>query len=209
MEQPKLQLHRAYRVLGLPEGATLEEARQAYRRLALELHPDRPGGSVEAFARLEAAYKELCAAAGQAPRQAEREEPINLGDIQRLGRQLRDSRDPNLRLFACKSLANSGRRSAYAYIREALYDDSEQVVLAAVRAVGTLGIRQAYGDLSSLYTRGSVAVRRSVLDAIEGSMSLSRFRSVVLQALDDPDGEVRRRGISCFARMRGTASGQG
>ena len=31
----------AYEILGLGEGATLEEASRAYRRLALRYHPDR------------------------------------------------------------------------------------------------------------------------------------------------------------------------
>ncbi|MFW6216126.1 MAG: HEAT repeat domain-containing protein [Alkalispirochaetaceae bacterium] len=207
MEQPKLQLHNAYGLLGLPDGATLEEVKHAYRRLALRCHPDRPGGSEGAFARIESAYQQLCAAAGATPPREGPVEQLTLTDIQRLGRQLRESPSESVRLFACKSLANAGRRSAYAYIREALYDDSPRVVLAAVEAVGSLGIRHAYGELGALYSRGSVEVRVAVLSAIEKSSAFEQFRSVVLQALDDPDGEVRRRGISCFARMRGTVSG--
>ena len=206
MEAPKLQLHNAYAVLGLPKGAPIREVKQAYRRLALLHHPDRPGGSARAFERLERAYNDLCEAAGVSPPhlgEPEPREPVSLGEIRRLGRQLRDSRDPSARLFACRSLANCGKRSAYAYIREALYDSSELVVLSAVDAVGTLGIRQAYGDLGSLYSRGSGRVRRGVLEAIERSSALERFRSVVLQALEDSDPDVRRRGLSCFARMRG------
>lgn len=206
MEAPNLQLHNAYTVLGLPKGAPLLEVKQAYRRLALRYHPDRPGGSARAFERVERAYNDLCVAAGQgvaaggepAPR-----ERATLTEIQRLGKQLKESPDPSVRLFACRSLANSGRRSAYTYIREALYDRSELVVLSAVEAVSTLGIRHAYGELSSVYSRGSDQVRRAVLRGIEKSSSLERFRSVVLQALEDPDPEVRRGGLSCFARMRG------
>lgn len=206
MEAPKLQLHNAYTVLGLPKGAPLSEVKQAYRRLALQYHPDRPGGSRDAFERVDRAYNDLCVAAGVAPSVTEAAEPrneVSLSEIQRLGRELTESSDPNVRLFACRSLANSGRRSAYAYIRHALYDPSELVVLSAVEAVSTLGIRQAYADFGSVYSRGSERVRRTVLQGIEESSALEQFRSVVLQALDDPDPEVRRRGLSCFARMRG------
>lgn len=210
MEAPKLQLHHAYAVLGLPKGAPLSEVKRTYRRLALRYHPDRPGGSARAFERVERAYNDLCEAAGVSELRFSGEEPpqrMSLDEIQRLGRQLRESRDPNLRLFACRSLANSGKRSAYAYIREALFDSSEPVALSAVEAVGTLGIRQAYGDLGSLYSHGTTRLRRAVLEAIEESRALERFRSVVLQALEDPDPVVRRRGLSCFARMRGEKVG--
>lgn len=207
MEAPKLQLHNAYSVLGLPKGAPLSEVKQAYRRLALRYHPDRPGGSADAFNRVERAYNDLCEAAGVTSRSggaADQREPVSLQEIQRLGRRLRESSDPSARLFACRSLANCGKRSAYAYIREALYDSSELVVLSALEAVSSLGIRQAYGDLGSIYSHGTPRLRRAVLGAIEESRALDQFRSVVLQALEDSDPDVRRRGLSCFARMRGS-----
>lgn len=45
-------------VLGLVVGATWKEIKSAYRRLALETHPDR-GGSAAAFAAIHAAYEIL------------------------------------------------------------------------------------------------------------------------------------------------------
>ncbi len=42
--------------LGLPANATEQDVRRAYRRLALERHPDR-GGSAEAFRTLTEAYQ--------------------------------------------------------------------------------------------------------------------------------------------------------
>jgi len=46
------------RVLGLPPHAAAAEVRQAYRRLALQSHPDR-GGTPAAFLRLQRAYRTL------------------------------------------------------------------------------------------------------------------------------------------------------
>jgi hypothetical protein len=49
-------------VLGLPESASEDEIRSAFRRLALETHPDRNGGSTiakERFQRLVASYRYL------------------------------------------------------------------------------------------------------------------------------------------------------
>jgi len=45
----------AFRELGLPAGATLEEVKRAYRRRVKEVHPDR-GGDEDAFKRVREAY---------------------------------------------------------------------------------------------------------------------------------------------------------
>ncbi|MDQ3921603.1 MAG: J domain-containing protein, partial [Actinomycetota bacterium] len=44
-----------YEVLGVPRNASHSEIREAYRRLAKERHPDRPGGSEVDFSRLQEA----------------------------------------------------------------------------------------------------------------------------------------------------------
>lgn len=47
-----------YAVLGLPPGATLQEVKAAYRRLAKVYHPDA-GGDPEIFVKIHAAYQKL------------------------------------------------------------------------------------------------------------------------------------------------------
>eukprot|EP00878_Enallax_costatus_P018295 GHUV01019253.1.p1 GENE.GHUV01019253.1~~GHUV01019253.1.p1 ORF type:complete len:192 (+),score=18.97 GHUV01019253.1:595-1170(+) len=47
-----------YRVLGLPRTAAQDDIKQAYRRLARTLHPDK-GGNSTAFAALQAAFETL------------------------------------------------------------------------------------------------------------------------------------------------------
>ncbi|MCL6558838.1 MAG: J domain-containing protein [Firmicutes bacterium] len=49
-----------YTVLGVTPGATLQEIKAAYRRLAKVYHPDA-GGDPEAFMRIHAAYQNLVA----------------------------------------------------------------------------------------------------------------------------------------------------
>jgi hypothetical protein len=39
--------------------ATADEMKRAYRKVSLASHPDKPGGSEEAFSRVSAAYKVL------------------------------------------------------------------------------------------------------------------------------------------------------
>src|ERR671915_2340411 len=48
-----------YKVLGVPRNASQSEIKDAYRRLAKERHPDRPGGSETEFARLQEAHAVL------------------------------------------------------------------------------------------------------------------------------------------------------
>src|SRR3954447_15081435 len=48
-----------YRVLGVPRDVSSEQLHDAYRRLVKQTHPDRPGGSAEAFKEVQEAYEEL------------------------------------------------------------------------------------------------------------------------------------------------------
>lgn len=50
------------RTLGLSLGCDEEQVRRAYRRLVFETHPDRPGGSHEAFLAVRLAHDEAMAA---------------------------------------------------------------------------------------------------------------------------------------------------
>ena len=45
-----------YEALGVPKGATEEEVKKAYRKLALRLHPDKPTGDAEKFKEIQCAY---------------------------------------------------------------------------------------------------------------------------------------------------------
>ncbi|MDN5697968.1 MAG: J domain-containing protein [Rubrobacter sp.] len=48
-----------YKILGVSRAATRDDIRDAYRRLAKERHPDRPGGDQAEFARLQEAHAVL------------------------------------------------------------------------------------------------------------------------------------------------------
>jgi len=48
-----------YEILGVDPTASQTEIRQAYKKLAMKLHPDRPNGNAEAFLPVQAAYDVL------------------------------------------------------------------------------------------------------------------------------------------------------
>lgn len=50
----------AYEILGVPPGSPIETVKEAYRRRALEAHPDKRGGDHEEFVRVRAAYEIIC-----------------------------------------------------------------------------------------------------------------------------------------------------
>jgi len=57
-----------YRLLGLPQTATKEEVKTAYRRLAKKYHPDMPNGNSEIYIKIKEAYEILAKGAPvQAP----------------------------------------------------------------------------------------------------------------------------------------------
>ena len=55
-----------YDILGIPRGASLQEAKQAYRTLARSCHPDVTGdpASTEMFCRVTQAYEQVCEMCG-------------------------------------------------------------------------------------------------------------------------------------------------
>lgn len=55
--------------LGLSEGADADAIKAAYRKQALKLHPDKPGGDADAFKKLQGAYDALTGKAEVPPQQ--------------------------------------------------------------------------------------------------------------------------------------------
>jgi DnaJ family protein A protein 2 len=51
--------HKLYSVLGVSQSASVEEIKKAYKRLAIQVHPDKPGGDAEKFKELSNAYQVL------------------------------------------------------------------------------------------------------------------------------------------------------
>ena len=200
----------SYLILGLQPLASQYEIRDAFRILAKQLHPDSAGikGNSRKFSRVVSAYHALTREAPSMvpfPKQRyykPRPKPTPRFDLFTLGNIVIQGKTTEQRAFAVRSLGNSGKKAAYAYLRRALYDEKEQIVIEAVTAVGRLKVLQSAGELGSVFTRGSVAVKQAVLDAVEKIGLHGGFNNLVLQAMEDPHPDIRRRGLKLFLKKQ-------
>jgi hypothetical protein len=179
-------------VFGLPPGADSRDLKKAFRQLTKRYHPDssKDPATARKFSRVVRVYQLLARKTGQA-----RETPAEPGgtepeeDLFALGTEFTVSRDARARTEAVKRLGLSGKRSAYIFLRKALYDDSAEVVAQAVRSVALLGIRQAEGEMASLFSRSDAALKRTILETARGTRE-PVFLSALRAARTDPDPAV-------------------
>ncbi len=121
-------------------------------------------------------------------------------DLFTLGRMAVESNSVSRRAFAVRMLGNRRKKLAYGYIRQALNDPAEIVVLEAVRAVAKLEILQSGGELATAFHRGSAAVKTAILTAVETIARPQHFHSVILSGLRETDPVLRRRSLRLFRR---------
>jgi HEAT repeat protein len=123
------------------------------------------------------------------PREAVRER--NVEEVPRYGKVLLLSTSPERRAECARWLGASGCSSAYAYLRQALWDSDETVRVHVVEAVGELSVRQSGGELAALYVWSAPRVRRAILGAVARIGDLSEFDGLLSMAVADPDRRVR------------------
>ena len=121
--------------------------------------------------------------------------------LRELGRLIAESTQAAQRRTAVREAAGRGRKG-YSFFRPALHDPDETVVTEALRGIARLRMLQAAGELSSVYNRGSAALRREVLAAVRSFARLRRFGALILMALGDGDETVRHEALSLFVRLK-------
>ncbi len=166
-----------YTMLGLDIHAPSEEIKRAYRNLSVKFHPDTSGNPATArrFARVVKAYKILTAmplpVSGE-PTRRKANSVSAMGDSQdlfALGTLLASGAESENRVRAAKLLGLSGKRSAWVFLRKGIFDSSENVVCACLKAISVLGIVQGGGEIANVYSRGSESIRESVLNIAAAS----------------------------------------
>lgn len=104
---------------------------------------------------------------------------------------------------AIQTLVSLKRKSAYPFLKTALYEGSEVVVLSTIEAIGKLKIIQASPELCSLMCSGSVKIRMAVLEAVENMDRIKHYRDIVLLAVGDSNMTVRQKAETLFQRSYG------
>jgi len=207
-----------YRTLGLQTGASMDEIKEAYRNLVKRYHPDlgRNGGDGIRFSKVVEAYKTLTVTkktgslvdfpVKNVKKKSASSTSQKNADIFSLGNLLEHGKTVGMRAFAARSLGNSGKRTAYAFLRKALNDTSELVIKTAVEAIGNLQIKQSYGELSSLYSRGSIEIREAVLLAVQNIGIEGAFKDILFLAKYDSDKTIRLLAQRLFGQERKAAA---
>ncbi|GAB6089835.1 HEAT repeat domain-containing protein [Spirochaeta dissipatitropha] len=187
------------RRLGVSDDADLQEIKAAFRHKIKKLHPDKTRSNgqhwainqlIEAYAGLSALYK-----TGKPSRTSGIMNPdmeTAISDIFAIGELSQASTDPEVRIAAIQALGRSRKRTAFMFIRKALFDSEPDIVRAAVSAVGALRMKQAIGDLAVVFSKGDQHTRLLVLNVLS-SMDFAEGSQAVLDlALEDPDRMIRQ-----------------
>lgn len=179
-------------LFGLPPGADSRDLKKAFRQLTKRYHPDssKDPATARRFSRVVRVYKLLSReSAGTREVPAPESSVEAEEDLFALGTEFTVSREAATRVEAVKRLGLSGKRSAYIFLRKALYDDSEEVIAQAVRSVALLGIRQADGEIASLFSRSGENLKRTILETARGTRE-PVFLPALRVARSDPDASI-------------------
>ena len=210
---------RYYRTLGLPAGADAGQIKSAYRVLAKKYHPDmsKDPTTGEQFRKVAAAYKTLLAREEKRSyldstvRPTYRTSPLRPSQpssaegaktsIYEIGQLLMKGKTASMRAFAAKRLGFSQQKGAYVYLRQALQDPSEAVVLAAVEAIGRLRVSISAEALEALFEGSSRAVKLAILQTVEMCGTKNVFVGILVKGMQSLDRKVRSKSLSLFSKI--------
>jgi hypothetical protein len=201
----------AYRTLGVSDDAEPATARAAYHRLLKLYHPDLAGHAanrvrleqvVEAYRSILEQRSRIVAFphTGIRRRAPVRSAEVTQSELATLGYLVAHGRSAAMRAFSVRRLGNSQKRSAYVFLRPALYDSDRLVVQSAIRAIGELKVAQCAGEIASLFHRTDGETRHLILDMVEQAVGTVRFSDVILVGMRDTDPAIRKRSLSLYAR---------
>ncbi len=208
---------RYYRTLGLPAGADIRQIKSAYRVLAKKYHPDmsKDPSTGEEFRRVVTAYKTLVAREEKrsfinskvhqtyrsTTNRTKKHNQTNEAkdSLYSIGQLLLHGKTPSMRAFAAKRLGFTKQKGAYAYLRKALNDPSETVVLAVIESIGRLQMSISAKELESVFDGGSQSVKLAVLNAIKMCNRRTAFVGILIKGMQSLDRRIRSKSISLFA----------
>ena len=199
----------ACRTLGVTSTAPPAEIKQAYHRLLKQFHPDLTSGEgnrrrleevVEAYRSLKERQSRIVPFPSGPRRRPTKPPAVTPEELATLGHLVAHGRSAAMRAFSARRLGNSGKRSAYVFLRPGLYDSDPLVVRSAVQAIGALNVAGCAAELASLFFRTDPETKHCILDIVEQRAGPPRFGDVVLVGMRDRDLSVRKRALSLYAR---------
>ena len=75
-------------------------------------------------------------------------------------------------------------------------------MISSVRAIGKLKIDYATQDLFSLFRRGDIAVKSSILETLMAIDNYSAFREIIIKGRQDTSSVIRRKSLRLFNSMQ-------
>jgi hypothetical protein len=205
----------SYRILGLNYGADTEEIKTAYRSLLKKYHPDlsMDPSTGDKLQKIVKAYKDLAvkdtkkiiSMPVRETKTEERYANIKLDEVLNLGRKISLGKNKKEKLEAIHRLGNSAHKSSYIYLKKAIFDKDDEVVRAAVEAVGRLGIMQCADDFSQLFTNAKPELKKTLLKAIENIGTCQVFDKTIKEALNDKDFSVKSRAFNLYLKYKNNA----
>jgi len=198
-----------YKILALDQFADKDDCKFAYRSLVKKFHPDATGtvDTRERFELVTRAYKSLSV---KLDKDAYFKNPVKTrkpfldaakDDIFALGKVIVEDDDSDARLWAARMLGFSGKRSAWVFLRKALYDTNTEVQLAAVQSIALLSIQQAKPELAALYARSKKENKQKLLDIVE-EYADTLFSGLLEAASFDYESECAFRGKNLKRRQK-------
>ena len=176
-----------YKILGLPNDASSDEIKKAYRKLAKELHPDK-GGDEDKFKELSVAYEILS--------DGERRERYDNGeDLEGIETEKDQARRQIYKIFdeitgADGFLADftdlfiSMKAEVNGKIQE-MENDIEEVE-AAIKKLESVAKRIKRPEFLIEYTKNNISSNRTHIEVIKGHINVSML---MIEILDDSEYE--------------------
>jgi len=112
----------------------------------------------------------------------------------------RDSSDRE-KIAAIHALVLLKRKSAYPFLKKALYSTSERIVLTSIDAIGKIKIIQAGPELGSLMISGSLNIKKAILDAVSVINNKNYYRNIIDIGLNEKNILIKDKAEVIYKRI--------
>lgn len=170
-----MRISESYQVLGLPFGSDLNTIKETYRKLAKKYHPDHGGTDSKLFCKINEAY--IALKKWNPPKKNFTSPSAEIVDVFAMGDLLKNGRTIHLRRFAALKLGDSGRISAYGYLKQELKNQDISLIKVILNSIKKLNARQAPKDICSFYLKGSPEIKRLIIEIFASHPGFEKLKN--------------------------------